>query len=465
MPHSPPATFALGPLPLLHGWVPVAVQAIAAVALVLAIGWRSRRWRVLWVPLSVLIGVAAAAAVYWYIESAGLAGRRAPAALWIWITLTGLAAGVLAFGWRNVRWWRRSASVLAVPLCLLSAALAVNMWTGYVPTVQSAWKLFTGRPLPGQTDEAAVTAMQEQGARPLQGTLVSVTIPNDASGFAHRDEFVYLPPAWYATNPPPQLPVLMMIGGEFGTPADWLRAGDAQKTVDEFAASHGGNAPVLVFADAGGAFSNDTECVNGLRGNAADHLTKDVMPYAVSHFGVSADPANSGVVGWSMGGTCALTLTVKYPELFSAFVDIDGDLFPNAGIKEQTIARLFGGDAAAFATFDPTTVVPAHGPYTGVAGWFGITKDIPTVHCAAAANPAPAPAPPGRKPDPRDTAASANYLCDLASSYGIDCAVVAEPTKHDWPSAAKVFADALPWLAGKIGSPGAPQVPLPGAAP
>ena len=32
-----------------------------------------------------------------------------------------------------------------------------------------------------------------------------------------------------------------------------------------------------VFVDSG-AFNNDTECVNRVRGNAADHLTKDVAP-------------------------------------------------------------------------------------------------------------------------------------------------------------------------------------------
>ena len=74
----------------------------------------------------------------------------------------------------------------------------------------------------------------------------------------------------------------MMIGGEFNTPADWLRAGNAIKTIDDFAAAHHGNAPVLVFVDPGGAFNNDTECVNGSRGNAADHLTKDVVPFMVS---------------------------------------------------------------------------------------------------------------------------------------------------------------------------------------
>lgn len=77
----------------------------------------------------------------------------------------------------------------------------------------------------------------------------------------------------------------MMIGGEFNTPADWVRAGNAVATADAFAAAHHGYAPVLVFADAGGAFNNDTECVDGSRGNSADHLTEDVRPYVISHFG------------------------------------------------------------------------------------------------------------------------------------------------------------------------------------
>ena len=97
------------------------------------------------------------------------------------------------------------------------------------------------------------------------------------------------------------------------TPADWIRAGDAIRSVDDFASAHGGNAPVLVFVDATGAFNNDTECVNGPRGNAADHLIKDVVPYMISNFGVSADPANWGIAGCSMGGTCAVDLTVDAP--------------------------------------------------------------------------------------------------------------------------------------------------------
>ena len=144
--------------------------------------------------------------------------------------------------------------------------------------------------------------------------MVPVDIGDVASGFRHRGELVYLPPAWYASNPPPRLPTLMMIGGELNTPADWLRAGNAVKTIDDFASAHRGYAPVLVFVDAGGAFNNDTECVNGARGRAADHLTKDVVPYMISHFAVSPDRSNWGIVGWSMGGTCAVDLTVMHPE-------------------------------------------------------------------------------------------------------------------------------------------------------
>jgi hypothetical protein len=49
----------------------------------------------------------------------------------------------------------------------------------------------------------------------------------------------------------------------------------------------------------------------------------------------------------------------------------------------------------------------------------------------------------------------------LGRADGIDCAVVATPGRHDWPFASRVFASSLPWLAGQIGTPGVPRIPLP----
>jgi len=428
------------------------VQVIAGILLLVAIGWRNRRWRLLWLPWAVLIGAGLAAASYWYIASQGLSDDNNPAPywLWIWIGLTGVAAAVLIAGWRGARWWRRGVSALALPVCVLCAALALNLWVGYFPTVQTAWNQVSAGPLPDQTDTGTVIAMQQRHAIPAKGTVVPVSIPDTASGFKHRGELVYLPPAWYATDPPPPLPTVMMVGGEFNTPADWMRAGNAVKTIDDFAAAHGGNAPVFVFVDSGGAFNNDTECVNGTRGNAADHLTKDVVPFMVSNYRVSPNRANWGVVGWSMGGTCAVDLTVMHPDMFSAFEDIAGDLTPNSGNKSQTIARLFGGSAAAYAAFDPTTVMARHGPYTGVAGWFdinGTPSAQPHVVNAAA--------------NAGDQTAAAASLCATGSANGIKCAVEMQPGKHDWPFAARAFAVGLPWLAGQLGTPGLPALPMP----
>ncbi len=460
---DPPAGQYRHGVSLLHGWVPVMVQTVAVAVVVLAIGWRSRRWRLLWLPLAVVVGVGAAAWAHWYVDAQGMADDPAPRALWIWIGLTGLAVGVVVLGWRGARWWRRGASALAVMLCMLGSAVALNLWVGYFPTVQTAWNQLTAGPLPDETDQATVTAMQRNGTVPAKGTVVPVTTPSDASQFKHRTELVYLPPAWYASNPPPKLPVVMMIGGEFNTPADWLRTGNAVNTIDDFAAAHGGNAPVFVFVDTGGSFNNDTECVNGSRGNAADHLTKDVVPYLVSNYRVSPDSANWGIVGWSMGGTCAVDLTVMHPELFSSFVDIAGDLGPTAGTKEQTISRLFRGDASAWAAFDPTTVITKHGPYTGVSGWFAISSSPPTQHGNYNAG---AVGLGGRDAagNPGDQTEAANSLCALGKANGITCAVIASPGKHDWPFATDTFASSLPWLAGQLGTPEVQRIALPGSA-
>jgi S-formylglutathione hydrolase FrmB len=435
-------------LSLMHGWLPVTVQVIAAAALIAAVSRRSGRWQVRWLPWALMVGGAVAASAYWYVASQGLSDNPAPNALWIWTGLTGFAAAVLVAGWRRARWRRRGVTVLALPLSLLCTALALNLWVGYFPTVQIAWNQLTAGPLPDQTDEVTVMAMQHERKIPSKGTVVPVDISDAVSGFRHRGELVYLPPAWYATNPPPKLPTVMMLGGEFNTPADWLRAGQAIKTIDDFAAAHRGYAPVLVFADPGGAFNNDTECVNGSRGNSADHLTKDVVPFMVSKFGVSPERAKWGIVGWSMGGTCAVDLAVMHPDMFSAFEDIAGDIGPNSGTKDQTIARLFGGNVDAWAAFDPTTVITRHGPYTGLAGWFDVNGSTATLQRTK-----------------NDQAAAANSLCALGAANGINCAVVSQPGQHDWPFASHAFAAALPWLAGQIGTPDVPPTPLPPVAP
>jgi S-formylglutathione hydrolase FrmB len=165
-----------------------------------------------------------------------------------------------------------------------------------------------------------------------------------------------------------------------------------------------------------------------------------------TRFGVSPHGANWGIVGFSMGGTCAVDLTVMHPELFSSFVDIGGDRRPTAGTREQTIARLFAGNAAAFDAFDPGTVISRHGVYRGISGWFAVS---------AATSADETSTPPGAE------AQAARTLCALGKANGITCTVTAYTGKHNWPFAADTFAVALPWLAGQISTPAVRRELLP----
>ena len=135
------------------------MQIVAGLVLVSAVGWRTRRWRLLWLPRRGLAGVAAGVADdHWNIAANGLAGDPAPRQLWVWIGADragrrgrrrGLARRALVAA-RHV-----GAGGTAVPLC---SALMLNLWVGYFPTVQTAWNQLTAGPLPDQTDRATVTA-------------------------------------------------------------------------------------------------------------------------------------------------------------------------------------------------------------------------------------------------------------------------------------------------------------------
>lgn len=204
---------------------------------------------------------------------------------------------------------------------------------------------------------------------------------------------------------------------------------------------------MLVFVDTGGRFNNDTECVNGPRGNVADHITKEVVPYVNSEFGTNA--VDWGVVGWSMGGTCAADLTITHPELFHAFVDMAGDLTPNAGTKDQTVQRLYGGDEDQWSRFDTLSAMRSHGRYQDVAGWLDVST---TAKIRAGQEQLTGPV-------------AASRLCEAAQPVGIECAVVRRTGNHDWAYAQEAFAQAFPWIAGRLGTPGVARIPLPASGP
>ncbi|MFC7752153.1 alpha/beta hydrolase [Tsukamurella soli] len=451
---------------LLTGWLPVTIFIVAGVLVALALVRRKVRWYLIALPTSLVVGVVCALAARTYMNSEGLAGDPAPFWLWFWIGAAGTALAAWLWSLRRGGWFGRTVPLIAVACALLASLLVVNQWVGYYRTWQVAWASLTAGPLPNQVDQDQLASLRNTN-QPV-GRVVPVTIPDDASGFKHRTEYVYLPPAWFKGATPPKLPALEMIGGEFNTPADWIRLGNATATADGYAKAHNGVTPILVFVDSGGSFNNDTECVDGPRGNAASHLTKDVRPYVINTFDASSAASNWGIIGWSMGGTCAMDLVVTHPDLFTSFVDIGGDMGPNTGTKAQTISRLFGGNAAAWDAYDPTTVMTKHGAYTGISGVFvdadgqrpgmkgmHFPKDFKGWQKQAPQNQAPAGfggnAGDDDFNDPGEQGSS-QKLCTTMKSVKIDCQIKSVGDGHTWQSATSALNVAFPIISAAVGT-------------
>lgn len=403
---------------LLDGWLPWALRIGAVLLVMFAAGWGTRRWRIRWLPIAACTAVLGTIAAWLMLPAALGLNDPVPIEAWLWLTALLFAAGVVIVGWRGRPWWRHGVGLVAVLLTCATMVNAVNSEIGYYPTLRDAWLGVSHTRMPTAIELSQLAAVP---ADTPTGRVVAVTIPATFSHFRHRQEYVYLPPAWFR-HPRPHLPVLVMIGGVFAAPDDWIRAGHAVETADAYAQKHSGLAPILVFADATGDVITDTECVNGAAGNAEDHLVKDIPAYVESAFDAAATPRQWGVAGWSMGGTCAVSLVVGHPDTFNHFVDISGDLGPNVGDKQQTIDKLFNGNAAAWAAHDPLTLLAHRGSFHGVTGLFVCgTKE--EEHC-------------------RD----ANQLAAAAKLAGIPNDVTVLPGDHTWKFATRAFAAALPWF-------------------
>jgi S-formylglutathione hydrolase FrmB len=125
------------------------------------------------------------------------------------------------------------------------------------------------------------------------------------------------------------LPVLVLIAGQPGGPQDWVFAGRLAAVMDAFAAAHQGLAPVVVVPDVTGSALGNTLCLDSRLGAAETYLADDVPEWTASMLDV--DTSRLAIGGFSFGGTCALQLSLRRPEVFHTFLDVSGQLAPTLG--------------------------------------------------------------------------------------------------------------------------------------
>lgn len=442
---------ALGSLPLLGWWAAPLAYAVAAVVVAVS-WWRHTRYLPAGGRAAVVAGALAvgllgwvAVDVWWRPVADGVGGY-----VFAWLgvlTLVvlqqvagGSAPARRAHRERRTPGWvvaRVAAGLLAVTVAVGAAALATNAHLSAYRTVGAAFGLrLRVVPLAGLAGVGSLsTAPRPQGpleahwrppaGLPTRGQVASADIPSSDPRFTPRKALVYLPPA-YLVDGRPELPVLVLLAGQPGEPRDWLTAGRLTDTMDDYAARHGGLAPVVVIPDPLGATTANPLCSDARLGRVATYLQSDVPAWITRTLQVDEDPAHWAIAGLSNGGTCALQVVTRDPAPYRTFLSLSGELHPSLGTPAQTIAQGFGGDAAAYAANDPLTLL-GRGRYDGVAGIFSAGRDD------------------------HDFLAAAERLQAAARASGMATELRTYPGGHAWTVWSMALADQAGWLGSRLG--------------
>jgi enterochelin esterase-like enzyme len=341
---------------------------------------------------------------------------------------------------RRIRVLHRVLGVLVVPLVVLMSAIGINADLQEYPNVAAAFGLTRVGPLdtsdlpsaqPAEGEPAPDSAVPiSESWTPTQplaprGRVGSVTIPGTQSGFSARDAIVYLPPAALAPDAP-RLPVLIAMSGQPGKPLDLLASGRFESILDDYAAQHGGLAPIVVMPDQLGASDANPMCVDSVLGDSDTYLSVDVPAWIHANLRVLDDRTSWALLGFSQGGTCAAQLGAAHPDVFGSFVDISGEIGPWAG--PTTIDVAFGGSHDRYAASIPSALMASRAPYPDTQAVFCVGEDDS-----------------GYRPGVEQVEAA-------ATAAGIDARLSISPgSSHDWGTVKWCVADALPTLGQRQG--------------
>ncbi|MFA7331860.1 MAG: alpha/beta hydrolase-fold protein [Candidatus Delongbacteria bacterium] len=152
---------------------------------------------------------------------------------------------------------------------------------------------------------------------------------------------VYLPPAYHTTTA--RYPLVMILGGLFGSAAGWLAFRSFDENVLELAdrlIAAGALPPaVLAFPDCSTRYGGGQYLDSPGTGRYLSHLADEVLPLLEAHYRLRGDAAGRAVAGRSSGGFGALRLVMARPGLFAHCASGSGDLYFEMSARPE-LARL-----------------------------------------------------------------------------------------------------------------------------
>jgi S-formylglutathione hydrolase FrmB len=422
-------------LSLITGPIPIAATVAAVAALTYLAIRKNRTWWTRVLPIAVLACAVVVAGLAYVVDHVWKPWPEPlPMVLVVWAgaALTALTLAVARM--RTGRWFDRVTGVVLAAGITASAAVATNAHFGQYPNMRAVLDVFSNNhvdlnqaapPPSSVVSEPKGKKLADVWTRPNdlpdKGTVSETVIPG---GFPARPAWIYLPPA-YAATPRPKLPVIVLMAGQPGNPRDWFDGGRIHDNLDAFARDHDGLAPIVVAVDQLGNPMANPLCFDSVLGQSESYLARDVPAWIKQRLTVDERRGAWTIAGFSQGGTCAMQLAVRAPDVYGNFAAFAPQNEPSLGTRQETVKAAFGGDEAAFIRVNPLDIL-ARQRFPQSAGIFFEGRD-----------------------DPYRNAVHGVY--EAGRKAGMDVLWKELAYGHDWKVAREGFAGVVPWFAERTG--------------
>lgn len=239
-----------------------------------------------------------------------------------------------------------------------------------------------------RTSAQTPTPLVRVDTTPSRGALRADTVWSQSLGI-HKRLLVYLPPS-YLTDSTTRFPVLFYLHGLTGAEDNWLQQARLDRVMDSLVA-HGGAEAIIAMPDGDDSWyttwatlPNASACQNDTarREPAAsfcvpwphydDYIARDLVAHVDRTYRTRADAKHRGIAGLSMGGFGAVTLALRYPDVFSAAASHSGVLAPallgprpfrEPAVWARTPAELREAAGRRYAWFAPVFGIDTIGWY------------------------------------------------------------------------------------------------------
>jgi enterochelin esterase-like enzyme len=227
--------------------------------------------------------------------------------------------------------------VVALLAIGLASANTVNAHFAYLPTAGDVRAALAGDRQWIAADRLHNLPANRRDQAVRSGAIVRLPMPSDgANGFEHSIAIAYLPPQYF-TDSTARFPVVYLLHGSPGRPADWFHAGGADGVGRQLAAN--GHPTILVAPQLSRSWTDDPECVDGAKEKVETHVFQIVIPTIDATFRTIAGRTSRVFAGMSAGGYCALNLGLRHRSEVATIVDLSGYTVPT---HTGGVGKIFG---------------------------------------------------------------------------------------------------------------------------